>query len=374
MQNLGKQIKRDPSNVGLRTKVYEEKRIFKKLVRKKRSDYNDKVLEHMNFNRKNGKKFWKLLDKLNLNRDDKHFVSNIPMDKWTNHFSKVLKGAKEPNYPSDCSDIGPLDFEISTEEMNEAAGILKKGKAGNTISNEMLSCVLMTKPNIILYFLNAFLEGKIDDTNTSLLIPIHKKGPKTSTDCYRGISLICSLSKLYAAILNKRLLKFTTDNNLLSNTQLGFIPGNRTSDAHIIIHNLVKRYCHKEGKMLYSCFVDFKKAFDSIPRDRLFEKLKDFGKFFNSLKKMYSNDTCKLKVNGFLSDEIHPNQGVRQGCVLSPLLFNLFLADLPDLFKDDMNTPKIDETNKISCLLWADELILFSKTESRLNNMIVRLQ
>ena len=169
----------------------------------------------------------------------------------------------------------------------------------------------------------------------SLLTPVHKKGSKTNTEFYRGVSLISSISKLYAAILNKRLLNFVTENKILSEAQLGFIPGNRTSDAHIIIHNLIRRYCHNRKKMLYSCFVDFKKAFDSIPRDKLFEKLKRYGvkgKFFNSIKNMYINDSCKIKIDGCLSEEIKPNQGVRQGCVLSPLLFNIFMADFPHIF------------------------------------------
>ena len=73
----------------------------------------------------------------------------------------------------------------------------------------------------------------------------------------------------------------------LSPSQLGFLAGNRTSDAHIILYNLINDYCHKRGLKLYGCFVDFSKAFDSIPRDKMFKKLLDIGitgKFYNIIK------------------------------------------------------------------------------------------
>ena len=100
------------------------------------------------------------------------------------------------------------------------------------------------------------------------------------------------------------------DKNIILEEQLGFVPGNRTSDAHLIIYNLVKQYCHKEGKRLHACFVDFKKAFDSIARDKLFEKIKAHGitgKIFNTLKSMYINDCCKVKIGNRLSETMYPN-------------------------------------------------------------------
>ena len=84
------------------------------------------------------------------------------------------------------------------------------------------------------------------------------------------------------------LLEFANENNIISPNQLGFLPGNRTSDAHLIIHNIIQRQCHKNKKRLYSCFIDFSKAFDTIPRDKLLIKLLDYdikGKFFNTIKK-----------------------------------------------------------------------------------------
>ena len=100
-----------------------------------------------------------------------------------------------------------------------------------------------------------------------------KNGTHDDPKNYRGISLLSSLGKLYYNVLNNRLLKFCTDNAILSPSQLGFLPGNRTTDAHLILYNLISKYCHKNNMKIYGCFVDFSKDFDSVPRNILFKKL-----------------------------------------------------------------------------------------------------
>ena len=117
---------------------------------------------------------------------------------------------------------------------------------------------------------------------------------------------------------------------IIKTEQLRFLQGNRTSGACIIINTLIQLYCHKNSKRIFSCFVDFQKAFDTIPRDLLFSKLLDHGvtgKFLNILKTLYLNDKCCVKVGNKITDVFEVNQGVKQGCILRPLLFNIFLPD-----------------------------------------------
>ena len=222
----------------------------------------------------------------------------------------------------------------------------------------MLDCILEKKPSILLKLFNSILiqNGKTPDWYKSILILIHKKGSKTEPLNYRGISLLSCVSKLFTAILNKRLMNYVEENNILSKSQLGFVPGNRTSDAHIILHNIIQEYCHKKGKKVYSCFVDFSKAFDNISREILFEKLLKHGitgNFYNVLKNMYFNDQTKIKVGDHLTETIFPNQGVRQGCILSPLLFNIYLADLPQRLELSQNSGPRVGGHLFNNVIWA---------------------
>ena len=135
-----------------------------------------------------------------------------------------------------------------------------------------------------------------------------------------------------------RLLEFAISNKIISPNQLGFLPENRTSDAHLIIHNLIRKQYHNNNKRIYSCFIDFSKAFDTIPRDKLLQKLLNYdikGNFFNVIKNMYTNDKVCIKVDHKLTESFSVNQGVKQGCILSPLLFNIYLADLPQILDKD---------------------------------------
>ena len=222
------------------------------------------------------------------------------------HYSSLLQGpsANKTDIPPNTSVNGPLDYEISMDELTKASTVLKPGKSPDVyeINNEMIQAILNHCPEAILHTFNTILRtgGDINKWCVSLLVPIHKKGPKNDPNNYRGIALMSCLAKFFYSILNARLLDFCKRNNVLSPTQLGILPGNRTSDAHIIIHNLINKYCHKKGKWIYGCFVDFSKAFDNLPRDLLFEKLKNIGitgKFYDILKSIYENDKISIKID-----------------------------------------------------------------------------
>jgi hypothetical protein len=326
---------------------------------------------------KESKKFWTSLRKLN-NEKEVDYVSCISQDSWVNHFQKVRRSDKDPVYPPDDENEGPLDYEISLEELDDAKGVLKNGKkwGADLISYEMLKCIKNYNPNLLLKVLNYTLSNNATAHSwfISIIAPIHKKGSKMDPDNYRGISLISCLYKLLTAILNKRLGIFCKEKGILSIRQLGFVSGNRTSDAHLVLHNLINDYCHDKGRKLYSCFVDFSKAFDCIPRDVLFEKLRAkgiTGKVFNLIKNIYMNEKCQVKIGQTLSSVFDANQGVRQGCILSPILFNIFISDLPEILDKAENEPAmIGNNTKISSILWADDLVMISESKDGLTKML----
>ena len=379
---LGKSVQNRPNNLELRKSLGENKKVFRKLIREKKRSYARGVFDNMKqFNSQNeSKKFWNSLRKLNKERE-MDYVSCISQSSWIEHFKKVRRTHTDPIYPPDFEESGPLDYLISLEELKNAEGVLKNGKASgiDLISYEMLKCIIAYNPNILLKVFNSVLQHNltVPDWFVSIIAPIHKKGPKMDPNNYRGISLISCLYKLLTAILQKRLEKYCKENNILPENALGFVSGNRTSDAHLILHYITQNYCHKNNKHIYSCFVDFSKAFDCIPRDVLFQRLIEkgiTGKVFNLIKNIYMHEKCQIKIGGMLSDPFDANQGVRQGCILSPILFNIFISDLPNILNGAENDPvKIGILKTLSCILWADDLVMLSETKEGLTKMINKL-
>ena len=171
-----------------------------------------------------------------------------------------------------------------------------------------------------------------------------------------------------------RLTKYALDQNIFSKSQLGFLAGCRTADALLILNNLVEYYCKKKSQYMYGCFVDFKKAFDSIPRHILFQKLLDYninGKFYDCLVNIYINDVACIKVGEHVTPAFLANQGVKQGCILSPTLFNIFLADFQPFVETAQCDPVVLRGNlKIGCLIWADDIVLLSQSKDGLQTML----
>ena len=187
-----------------------------------------------------------------------------------------------------------------------------------------------------------------------------------SPDNYRGIILQSTLIKIFSHIINRRIGTYLESNNLLVEEQCGFRPPRSCPDHLFTISTLVEA-CVKQGLDTFVCFVDFKKVFDSISRKYLWEKMRNLGvsgKLLKTIQAMYTNVRYTIKVNELFTDYFKVDQGVKQGCPLSPTLFNIFINDLVlDLRKAGVGLSL--ETDNVCSLLYADDVALCAKSEKR---------
>ncbi len=137
-----------------------------------------------------------------------------------------------------------------------------------------------------------------------------------------------NLGKLFCSIINARLLDFITTHNVLSRSQIGFLPNYRTSDHIYTLHTLIEKHVNQDKGKIYACFIDFKKAFDSIWHQGLFYKLIESGiggKTYDLIKSMYTESKCGVKINTKRTRYLSQEREVRQGCCLSPTLSHIII-------------------------------------------------
>ena len=137
----------------------------------------------------------------------------------------------------------------------------------------------------------------------SLAVVFDKKDDRSKVENYRGITLLSALGKLFTSILNNRLYDYMVQKGILKAEQGGFRKMHGTVDSIFTLKMLIDKYVkskpQKHRNLLFSCFVDFRKAFDCIPRQKLFDKLRKEGvqgRFLDVLISMYSNDKSAVKL------------------------------------------------------------------------------
>jgi len=253
----------------------------------------------------------------------------------------------------------PLDYPITEKELMDKIQALptKKARGPDGILNEMLKNINAKFKLAITKLFNLVLSvGHFPDSwNRGLITPIFKSGDTSDPNNYRGICVSSNLGKMFCSIINTRLVHFLTEHNVLSKSQIGFLPKFRTSDHIFTLHTLIDKYINQNKTQIFACFVDFQKAFDSIWHEGLLSKLLESGiggKTYNIIKTMYSNNQCAIKIGNKHTEFFTQGRGVRQGCPLSPTLFNIYINELAKLLEESA-APGLtlhDSTVKLCCM------------------------
>ena len=155
----------------------------------------------------------------------------------------------------------------------------------------------------------------------------------------------------------------------VSPNQIGFKKGHRTSDHIFVLKTVVDKIVKSDKGNLFVAFIDFRKAYDRIKLRRLGVN----GLLYKNIKALYESVSYEVKVKGGRLEPITSRFGLKQGGVLSPLLFNLFNDDMKNIF-DDSCDPVRRLTEPLSHLLYADDLAITSTTESGLKSSLSKLE
>ena len=197
---------------------------------------------------------------------------------------------------------------------------------------------------------------------------------KSNLDNYRGISISNSLQKLYSRILERRLRRLVEQEGWLSEIQGGFRDNRSTMDQLFILTSIAE-WAKASKKKTFFAFIDLRKAFDSIPRSKLWSSLDRFGlggKFSRLMQILYSGHKCKVDTLRGWTDWIPSEKGVKQGCVLSPLLFNLYLVSIEHaLLKCGVGITVGDSC--IPALFFADDMVIMAESKKDLNTLLSTL-
>ena len=383
LRKLSNQKHRDPLNSELREKFHKTLNDYKKLLDSKRKEFQEKKTLQLDELALNPDKawFWSCLQSMN-DTIDENAPAPISEETWLNHFQSLhsknttismhehevcelqsLENGKEQ--------IKNLDHEITEQEIRQAVKKLKNKKSpfADKIRNEMIKASLESLMPVYIKLFNLILRsGKMPDIwCQGLITPIYKSGDRSDPTNYRGICVSSCLGKLFCSILNQRLYLYFEENKILHNSQIGFLPENRTTDHVFTLRTLIDKYVHYHKEKVYACFVDFRKAFDSVWHEGLFYKLLKVnvgGNFYNLIKSLYCNSSCSVRVGENRTRSFSYSRGVRRGCILSPLLFNLYINNLPYLFENTLSDPFVlPNGTKVNSLLYADDLIILSRSK-----------
>ena len=267
--------------------------------------------------------------------------------------------------------------DIDTEDVLKRLTCLKDNKSpgpdGLHPKFLIMAANALAEP-LAMLFRKSIATGKLPlDWKSALVSPIFKKGSKVDPGNYRPVSLTCIPCKILESIIRDHMLQYLEGRDVLSLYQHGFINGRSClSNLLVTLENWTAAL--EEGYGLDIFYLDYQKAFDTVPHKRLLAKLEWYGtdiQVLNWIQNFLMNRRMNVVVNGSRSGWADVYSGVPQGSILGPVLFILYVNDLPkkvrcgiQMFADDTKlwttVQKVDDQAKLQNDL--DSLEDWSKT------------
>lgn len=369
-----------------RERYIREKKSFREMLEKKQKEKREEE-EMILRNLKKETEIWKYINKKRGKKVIKDEGGNkIDKEEWRSYFMDLLDGTEreQDGTQDDGEEEVRIEQERTEEDIKEeevwsALRKMKKKKAAGIdgipteawlYAGEELRGRLLDLLKLI------WRKGKIpNDWKKSIVVPIYKRGDKEVPGNYRGISLLCTAYKIYAEILRKRLEKETEEKGLVPESQAGFRKGRSTIDNIFVLNHIMQREKRQGGKdmKVYMLFADLKAAFDNVDRDILWKELKRKGieeRLVRRIEMVYEDTEVVIRSRQGFTRSFRTRKGVRQGCVMSPLLFNLYMAELEEkLEKRKLGGVGIGR-KRIWNLAYADDLVLLANNRDAIQDMM----
>ena len=328
------------------TKWNEYRKLRNQVTMQIRTEKNKYYLQQSNQCANNPKSVWKFLNKVINNKNMIPPPNDLLPDELNEYFStvgvdtanKYFERSDDQSYPWKGPNFTTSSFTFSEVDIDTVLKLLIS--LGDTSSNDVLGFdgkLLFLSAAIIaplitkMFNMSLQMGSVIDDWKVSNVTPVFKGGDdRYEKTNYRPISVICHIAKILEKLVQKQLVQYLIENELLCIDQSAYRQYHNTQTSlHRCNEDWIDNLC--DNVFTAVCFLDIRKCFDTIDHGILIDKLKRYGivKIEASWFRSYLKDRSQyVKCNGKLSAKSYVPIGVPQGSVLGPVLFSLFVNDI----------------------------------------------
>ena len=286
------------------------------------------------------------------------------LERWKEYIGDLFDDNR-PEMPKVVNLDGPP---ILLTEVESALKRMKNGKAAGEdgITAEMLKALHeFGIQKLTTLFNNIYDTGFLpEEMLSSTFITLPKKPKASECGDYRTLSLMSHITKLLLCVIQARIQKKIDVE--VGETQFGFCKESGTREGIFSLNAITQKYIDVKED-LYLCFIDYSKAFDRVHLDKLIQCLYKIGldgKDINLIASLYWNQKAAIRIEDQLSDHTKIQRGVRQGCVLSPYLFNIY-TEFIFRESEDLEGVSINGKN-INNLRYADDTVLLAESKDDL--------